>query len=89
MSFFNSQLFKDVQSQHIFSDCKTFADATARFDWQSACIQYEQIAPLDKTQLRDFVDAHFITTPLLTMKGAANTTSVKANLSQALVVLLL
>jgi len=77
MSFFNSQLFKDVQTQHIFSDCKTFADATARVDWQSACKQYEQIAPLNKTQLRDFVDAHFITTPLLTMKGAANTTSVK------------
>ena len=78
MSFFNSQLFKDVQSQHIFSDCKTFADATARVDWQSACKQYEQIAPLNKTQLSDFVNAHFVTTPLLTMNEAANTESVKS-----------
>ena len=33
---------------------------------------------LNKTQLRDFVDAHFVTTPLLTMKGTANTSSVKS-----------
>ncbi|XQF94242.1 hypothetical protein ACOBV9_18625 (plasmid) [Pseudoalteromonas espejiana] len=65
MNFFDSQLFKDVQTQHIFSDCKTFADATARTNWQSACKSYEQVAPLSNIDLKEFVNAHFLTTPLL------------------------
>ena len=77
MSFFDSQLFKDVQMQHVFSDCKTFADAIARVNWQSACKSYEQLAPLTNTQLSEFVNAHFITSPVLAMGTEADTSSVK------------
>ena len=77
MNFFESQLFKDVQTQHIFDDCKTFADATARTSWQSACKHYEQVAPLNQAQLKEFVNAHFITTPLLRMQSEPDIASVK------------
>jgi len=78
MNFFDSQLFKDVQTQHIFSDCKTFADATARTNWQSACESYEQVAPLSNIDLKEFVNAHFLTTSLLKMSTEVNTSSVKS-----------
>ncbi|HDY92649.1 MAG TPA: alpha,alpha-trehalase [Pseudoalteromonas sp.] len=77
MSFFDSQLFKDVQMHHVFSDCKTFADAIARVNWQSACKSYEQLAPLTNTQLSEFVNAHFITSPVLAMGTEVDTSSVK------------
>lgn len=56
MQFEQSNLFKAVQMQAIFSDSKQFADAIPKVSWEQACALYDNERPQDLTE---FVARHF------------------------------
>ncbi|WP_054017423.1 trehalase family glycosidase [Pseudoalteromonas sp. R3] len=56
MQFEQSNLFKAVQMQGIFSDSKQFADAIPKQSWEQACALYDSECPQDLTE---FVARHF------------------------------
>ncbi|QTL38165.1 trehalase family glycosidase [Pseudoalteromonas viridis] len=78
MQFEQSNLFKAVQMQGIFSDSKHFADAIPKVSWEQACAQYEREMPED---LAAFVAQHFEFAPQPEL-AALNATSVKDYISQ-------
>ena len=64
LSFFQSDLFKDVQMAQLFPDSKTFADAVVKTDIASTLKAYDracQLAKKNNTQvdLLRFVQTHF------------------------------
>ena len=53
-------LFERVQMEKLFSDGKTFVDATPRSDPDTIMAAYRQQQPRDKEALRAFILAHFV-----------------------------
>jgi len=61
LAFFDSDLFKRVQMSGIFSDSKTFADATAKQPIAAILSQYQLIAKtIDTAGLANFVAENFV-----------------------------
>ena len=59
LTFFNSELFYDVQMAGLFSDSKTFADAEGKRPLPDICALYRQQCGQPGFDLAAFVDRHF------------------------------
>ena len=60
LMFFESELFKTVQVEGIFSDSKTFADALPKISYIAALEQYQQyIKDKSTLSLKEFIDKNF------------------------------
>ncbi|QTH63082.1 alpha,alpha-trehalase TreF [Psychrosphaera ytuae] len=57
--FFGSELFRRVQSQHLFSDSKTFADAIPKVDIEEILERYTAQSKTADFDLNEFVQQHF------------------------------
>ncbi|WP_414828823.1 alpha,alpha-trehalase TreF [Alteromonas sp. H39] len=60
LSFFESELFQRVQSQALFADSKTFADASPKTDWATVEANYMKARHASGFSLTTFVEDNFI-----------------------------
>ena len=60
LAFFNSDLFKTVQTSGLFSDSKMFADALPKQPYQEILAAYKLVCPnMSKKSLAVFIQQYF------------------------------
>ncbi len=74
VSFYETELFKDVQLQGIFEDSKTFVDLVPKTSLDSILVRYNKEKTANNFDLHAFVATHFSDAKLASLSFATDTT---------------
>ena len=78
LPFFESELFQRVQSDGLFTDSKTFADATPKTDWATVEDAYQKARDAEGFSLSAFVADNFILPEAVELTSATRFSSAEA-----------
>lgn len=75
--FFESELFHDVQMSGVFTDSKTFADATPNFSWMTIYNNYAKRKEAESFDIKQFVKEYFMLPQAINFEQTAKANSVE------------
>lgn len=82
LPFFESELFQQVQLEGLFSDSKTFADASPKTDWATVDASYQKARHKDGFSLRGFVEDNFTLPAPVELTSSARHATAEAYIQQ-------
>lgn len=80
--FFASELFRKVQTSHLYEDSKTFSDAIAKTDIADILEQYETDKSASDFDLKDFVQSNFTLPDNVELKSTFREDKVRCQIEQ-------